>query len=152
MEKNFSSLELLKFAISVEEEGVKFYTVHAEKAVGANKELLEKLANEEKQHAAVFQQIYDEFADNSHDFDYLSDMDVEAIFNAYAKNEVFSRRSVDVENFEEVLKIAAQTEQVTVDYYSELLIHAKEPLIGILERLIAEEKEHYRTLIALISE
>jgi len=55
MIKEFSVLELLKFAISIEEAGVTFYQELAKMDQSeASKAFMLKLADDEKQHAAVF--------------------------------------------------------------------------------------------------
>jgi rubrerythrin len=149
MDFNFSSLELIKFALSIEEQGVKFYTENAKNATGKSKELLLKLANDEVQHAHIFKKMYTEFEESTTTFAYLFDLDVEAIFNSYANNEIFQRRTEVFDNIEDVIKLGAETEQLTIDYYTSLLPHSKEPLKSILERLIAEETTHYNQLMEL---
>ena len=46
------------------------------------------------------------------------------------------------DSFEEVLKVAAKTEQLTIDYYTELEKSASGDLKNILQRLIKEEEGH----------
>lgn len=81
----------------------------------------------------------------------LIEFDVQALFKSYANNEVFGKRKENIKNINDVLDIAAKTEKVTVDYYTDLLKYAKEPLKAILERLIEEEQGHYDQIMNLIA-
>lgn len=151
MNPEFSALELLTFAIGIEEEGIKFYADLAAKAEEADvKDFMQKLSDDEKQHALVFQKIYDEVAKEENLYDYLYDYDITAIFNDYAKHTAFSNRGKENISVNEAIKIAAETEKITVEYYTALLEVAKPKLKSILERLIEEESGHYEKLMAYV--
>lgn len=147
MNKDFSILELLKFAISIEEEGVKFYNDLADMNDNEDaKAFMRQLANDELQHAAVFQKIYDEVATEENVYEYLYDQDIDAVFSDYAKYAAFNRDVLEGSSLKEVIKVAIETEQITIDYYDTMKKYAKAKLLPILERLIEEETNHRNQL------
>lgn len=153
MNKDFSVLELLKFAISIEEEGVKFYDDLADLNEDEDaKAFMRKLAADEKQHAAVFQKIYDEVATEENVYEYLYDQDIDAMFNDYAKYTAFNRSVMVDHSLKEVIKVAIDTEQITMAYYETMLKYAKPKLVPILERLIQEESGHFDQLSAFLKQ
>ena len=151
MDQTLNVLELLTFAISIEEQGVKFYEdLAALNEAEDVKKFMIKLANDEKQHAAVFQKIYDEVSKDENVYDYLYDENVNAIFNDYAKYTAFNREVMEDHSVNEAIKVAVETEKITMAYYQTMLQYAKPKLVPILERLIKEESGHYEELSALL--
>ncbi|WP_105618705.1 ferritin-like domain-containing protein [Vallitalea okinawensis] len=137
---NASIGEILRFAISIEEEGVGFYNKYSELAKGEVKELMLKLANDEIAHAEVFQKMYEEFA--GHD-DYLFTEEVDQYFHSYANHVGFSRRKQELHSIEEALAVAIETEKITTDFYKGLIDKTKdEKLREVLVRLVEEESDH----------
>ena len=152
MNQEFSVLELLNFAISIEEQGVKFYEDLAQLNKDENtKSFMIKLANDERHHAAIFQKIYDEVSSDENIYEYLYDQDIHAVFSDYARYTAFNREVMKDQSVAEAIKVAAETEKITMDYYQTMLKYAKPKLVPILERLIEEETGHYEQLMSMIS-
>jgi rubrerythrin len=119
MNKEFSVLELLKFAISIEEAGVKFYLDLATlDQSDESRAFMLKLADDEKQHVAVFQKIYDEVATEDNLYKYLTDSDVSAVFADYAKYTAFNREGMLNQSINGAIKAGILTEKITIDYYT----------------------------------
>lgn len=150
MQPTFSNLEVIKFAIGMEESGIEFYNEHAKHAKGDVKELFLRLASDEKQHALVFQKMYDEAAADEGQFGYLFDEEVTGFFQDYARSEGFSRDVAKIVTVTDALKEGIATEAITIAYYEDLLKYAKGDTISALERLIKEEQTHLEKLKALL--
>ncbi len=91
MKPSFSNLEVIKFALGMEESGIEFYEEHAKNAKGEVKELFLRLADDERKHASYFQELFDNATSNSDSFGYMFDESVTGFFNEYAKSEGFNR-------------------------------------------------------------
>lgn len=137
--------EILRFAITIEEEGVTFYNKYSELAKGDMKKLLLTLASDEKAHAEVFQQMLDEL-DTSVD-DYLFQEEVDSYFRFYANHVAFNRRKEKLTSIIEVLKVAIETEKITTEFYRGLIPKTSDDkVLAILNRLVDEETKHQHVL------
>ncbi|NLK98493.1 MAG: ferritin family protein [Epulopiscium sp.] len=141
-EHSYSYREILKLAISMEEEGIKFYEGLAQKTTGEIKEGLLSLADDEKRHKKIFVKWYKNSNEEQGD-DYLFEESVDLFFHNYAKNKGFERREAVPDSLEEAIDLGIETEKITIEYYKSLLEHAKSPVAEILKKLIAEEEGHY---------
>src|SRR5690554_6866217 len=89
---NFNDLEALEISIKIEEKGERFYTEAASMLENDNIiEMLEELAEQERDHARTFRELYDEVAKVKENFDdsYLFDPDVSAYLRAMVETAVF---------------------------------------------------------------
>lgn len=137
--------EIIRFAITIEEEGVVFYNKYSELAKGDTKNLLIQLASDEKAHAEVFQRLLDEL-DASTD-DYLFQEEVDTYFRSYANNVAFNRRKEKLSSIKEVLQVAIETERLTTEFYRGLIPKTKdEKVLSVLTRLVEEESDHQQVL------
>lgn len=150
MEPSFTPLEIFSFAISLEEEGVKFYEKFAKIAKGETKELFLKLADDERQHAAYFTKLYKDAQAENETFDYLFDEHVNDFFHAYAKSTGFNRDEQEITTVLEAIVEGIRTEQITIDYYKNLLTFATDATKDALLRLIREEEDHLERLQKLL--
>lgn len=149
MEK-FSVEEVIQVAISMEEEGVKFYEEYAKKAEGSLKEVMLALAEDEKRHAEVFKKMFKEIQDKNDD-SYLFNDTVVDFFGSYTKSKGFNREQQEITNVSDAIRIGAETEGITINYYQSLLEHASnDELKNVLERLIKEEQKHKKQLEELL--
>ncbi|NDL66175.1 ferritin-like domain-containing protein [Anaerotalea alkaliphila] len=146
METNFSELELITLAISMEEEGVKFYTDYAKKTTGELKEILLGLADDEKRHVHIFQKMYDEMKKGQESEEYLFDENVKEYFHSFAKSEAFSREPKVVSTVKGALLVGVETEKATVDYYKNLMKYIQGDAKDVLGRMIKEEVSHMERL------
>ncbi|KAE9635474.1 hypothetical protein GND95_04835 [Defluviitalea raffinosedens] len=143
-QNTYNSKEILKLAISMEEEGVQFYEALAQKTKGEVKEGLLSLAEDEKRHKKIFTKWYEDF-DKEED-DYLFEESVDLFFRNYAKAKGFEKRASVPDSLEEAIDTGMETEKITIEYYKSLLDHVKSPADEILKKLIAEEEGHYNKL------
>ncbi len=150
MKPKFSGAEVIQLAISMEEEGVRFYEKYAAIADVELKEILLGMAEDERQHALIFKDMYNQLDVSETEESYLFDETVQDFFATYAKNEGFSRSQKPIDSVIDALKIGVETEKVTIDYYESLLPYASEDVKAILNRLIAEENRHLERLQSLI--
>jgi len=150
MKPKFSGAEVIQFAISLEEEGVKFYEKYAAMADENLKGILLGMAEDERQHAKVFRDMYNDLNISESEEDYLFSDSVQDFFATHAKSEGFGREIKDFETVRDAIKVAAETEKVTIDYYTSLLEYASEDVIKVLNRLIAEETVHQKRLEELL--
>ncbi|MBN2222287.1 MAG: ferritin family protein [Vallitaleaceae bacterium] len=142
MEPKFSASEIIQLAISMEEEGVKFYEKYADMADFELKKILLSMAEDEKQHAEVFRKMYNELNVGEEEENYFFEESVLEFFSSYTKNEGFNRVMTPIDSVKDALKIAADTERITINYYKGLLNHSSEEVGKILVRLIDEETKH----------
>ncbi len=150
MKPKFSGAEVIQFAISLEEEGVKFYEKYAALADDHLKLILLGLAEDERQHAKIFKDMYKELEVSESEEDYLFSDSVQDYFATHAKSEGFNREVKEVDSVREAIKVAAETEKVTVEYYKSLLEYASDDVTKVLERLIDEEERHQKRLEELL--
>ena len=150
MTPQFSNLEILKYAVSMEAGGIDFYEEHAKDAAPEVKALFLKLADDERMHAAYFQKLYDEAEDQEGSFDYMFDETVTGVFEEYAKSAGFVREVGQITSVEDAIKEAIKTESITVELYEEMLKHAKEKTADTLKKLIKEEEGHRDALKELL--
>jgi len=150
MKPKFSGAEVIQLAISMEEEGVKFYQKYAAMADVELKEILLGMAEDERQHAIIFKDMYKELEVNEYEEDYLFSTNVQDFFASYAKSEGFNRDMKPIDSVKDALKIGAETEKVTIAYYKSLLEFASEDVKKVLSRLIVEEEKHQKRLEDLL--
>lgn len=154
---NFNGLEVLKIAMSIEDEGIKFYTDGAKHTSGKLKDFLLHAAGQEMQHKEKFQKLYNKLLEKKGTFDdeYLFDEQVAAYLKSLAENQIFVE-SPDEDAFQD-LKTAAQraveAEETTVELYTRMYNGAGyEDMKDILAELIQEEKEHVQYFKLLLEE
>lgn len=135
-----NALEIINFAISIEEEGIRFYNEYSQLAKGETKDLLLKLALDEQNHADEFHRMLNEIenADN-----YYFSEEVKDYFHSYANHVAFNRRKQKLTSIKEVLEVAIDTERITTDFYQGLIPKTSdEKVIKILKALVEEETKH----------
>jgi len=151
--ENFSILEAVKLAVEIEKEGVRFYTLAADKTDDpAMKEFFLDLKKKEHEHIVTFQGLYSELAEKQGDADaalYLLDPAVAAVFHAYAETAVFPGQGASAqiieacEGLDDILRLGMQAEKDSILYYHELLSHAPYPEAKeLIRKIIVEEEKH----------
>lgn len=138
--------EVLQFAISMEEEGEKYYRKYADKFAGEPGKVFLKLAGDEVEHARVFKKLYAELEDKA-DNNYLFDEEVVHYFQGASKSITFNRDQPDIQTVSDVIKEGIRTERKTIEYYESLLKYSKDATTKeMLDRMIKEEKSHAELL------
>jgi len=150
MKPKFSGAEVIQLAISIEEEGVKFYEKYAQLADVELREILLSMAEDERQHVIVFKDMYHQLEITEDEEAYLFSDTVQEFFASYAKNEGFNREHAPIDSVRDALKLAVETERTTVIYYQSLLEYASKDVQVILNRLIDEEMRHQKRLEELL--
>ena len=137
-------MELLKFAIQMEEQGEQYYREQAEK----NREnslytVFARLAEDEKHHAQILK-------DKMNQLPYELDVSVKST----AKNvfDGIGSFKVDTKSHPEqldVYRVALEKEKQSIDLYKKLLNESKDDK-DLFEFLIAQEEAHYEILELLV--
>ena len=86
--------------------------------------------------------MYNELNVGEEEENYFFEESVLEFFSSYTKNEGFNRVMTPIDSVKDALKIAADTERITINYYKGLLNHSSEEVGKILVRLIDEETKH----------
>lgn len=149
--ENQRALEMLKTALSMEEEGEKFYR----KAMGASKDALgkgifETLMNDEKIHYVRILKIYNKLKDENAWTEEWKSMDVghkdvNALFREMAaqRNKTIKAAPGELE----AIDVGIDFEYKTMKFYQDYLPEAKDSLEKeFLEKMVAEERSHYTAL------
>ena len=152
IQTNFNDLEALEIAIQIEKRGENFYKqVSSLTDDYSIKAMLEELAEQERDHAATFQKIYNELSQSKEDFDdtYLYEPEVSAYLRAMTESSVFPSEArlkeiVDgLRDIKDVLTIGIQAEKDSILFYTEMTINARYIAAkDAFRRLLKEEKEH----------
>lgn len=146
---NQKLLEVLKDAIRAEVEGHSFYLMAAMTTTDSQgKEVFERLAREELDHAAFLRSQYDSLMTNGK----VTDAKL-GVPQVPAGSTIFSaelRDRISAANFEiTALSIGAQLEQTAMTFYAKQANAAKDPAVtAIFQELEEWERGHYRLLTA----
>ena len=159
---NFNDLEALSLAIKIENRGEAFYTQSISLAQNQDtKQMLAELAEQERDHAATFQKIYNELSGQKQSFDddYLYDPEVSAYLRTMAESSVFpsdeglKEMMKDIKDITDVLKIGIQAEKDSILFYTEMIINARYvEAKDAFRRLLKEEKKHLMDLQTRLNE
>ncbi len=146
--------EVLQLAIQMEEKGFKYYSESAERITNSvGKRMLERLANDEKNHIRRFTEMYNALTDNN-----IENVTLEKV-EPTTFDEVFERLKeqldVAIEDLQEtgvddaeIIHMAMDLENHAVLFYAEAAKKAKDAkLKEFLELLSEEEKAHYAVLV-----
>jgi len=145
--QTFNHKEAIEIAKSIEERGYRLYTEWARKLKdGFAKNVLEFLAEQEKQHIKAFEDLYQRIIKEESHLDEL-DEESEKYLKALAKTFVFpddEKEFVDrQEKFEDVLAFSMQAEKDSIMFYTELaILSSNQEAVKLFRGLAAEEKKH----------
>ena len=152
--ENFNDAEALKIAISIEEEGLEFYSILMKSAKDTKvKEIFSKLASAEKEHLALFQKAYLEITSPSSSVvgceDYTVDLYIKYLIDTgvFTQKGEARRLATEIKTDADALKIGIQAEKDSILYYSEAAKNTKfETGKKAFEQLAIEEKKHLKLL------
>lgn len=151
IEKELNLVELLNFALTLEQKGEKFYKESANLVTKEElKNLLHELAKEEKEHSVFFHKLLEQ--DKSYDPENpFSDEYYEYLYQ-YANISLFKTKEKKIEkgNIIDILNFAIDVELYSILYYFELKKYLNQNDYEILEKIIVEEKSHYNKLVELL--
>ncbi|BBB90823.1 MAG TPA: ferritin family protein [Methylomusa anaerophila] len=176
----FSDLEGLRMAVNMEKEGVEFYRQAQDRTSNPEHKLLFGfLMQEELNHAAKFESMYERLKQNKQagDEEYLFDADVSRYLQTLVETHIFPRNNPfinepDIANgvletgwqtqipgqsnagqltTKTILCLALQAEKDSILFYDEMMNNAKFPdAKQIFAELKAEEQSHVEKLQELI--
>ena len=153
---HFSGSEVVRMAIRIEENGLRFYS-DASKAtkIPKLKELFKSLAQEERLHINVFSEIKDSIPDDAvaEGFDpYVAEATL--YLKAIADTEVFTHpdegKLLAEEIFDEeaALNLAIDMEKDSLLFYYEMQNMIRKKDAGVITQLLEQEKDHLKKLTA----
>ena len=147
----FSGSELVEVAINIEQAGIAFYNVLAERTRDeATRSAYLDLARMEEDHLKTFQGMLDT-VERYQPFEAYAEEHA-LYLRALAKSAVFTDDKVAVEmaqraaNEAEAVQIAIGAEKDSILFYSEMRHLIKEQERSTIDRIIQEEKSHLRQL------
>lgn len=151
----FSAHEILDIAISIEEEGVDFYTSLSRNSARADAaSAFSYLAEQERQHADTFSELLARFKEEEQELFNWSD--ASEYIKSFSRNKVFPKAADVLGDLSEApaskaIDFAIDVEKETVIFYYEILeILNDEDARAAVKRIIEEEKKHVVVLRKLL--
>ncbi len=151
----FNAEEVFDIAISIEENGKKFYE-EAKKCVNNEdiKKLFEELAQEEVKHKQRFQELKEQIPDEAKGGEVYDPEDEGTLYlkmladaHVFNKSDEINEKVCSIKSPEDALKLAIQFEKDTIVFFLTMQDHTEtdkgKELIGLL---IKEEQQHIRRL------
>lgn len=153
----FNGLEILKIAILMEEEGIKFYTNGSKYTTGKIKDFLLAAAGQEFIHKEQFTKLYNDLLSKKDTgYEYLFDSEVSAYLKALIEDKVFDKKEQPDDAFkdlESALKYALKSEKLTVEVYTKMYEGITQSEVkDVLFKLLEEEKAHVDYFSKLLKE
>lgn len=157
MSNSFSSLEMLKIAMLMEDEGYKFYKNGANNTSGKLKEFLLSAEKQEFLHKEKFAKLYNELeAKNEAAAEYLYDEEISGYLKSLIENQVYKKEEEYKNAFVDLktaVKNSYDTEVRTVEIYTKLYNGiTDEEAKEIMAVIINEEKDHVAYFEKLLKE
>jgi rubrerythrin len=152
----FHATDIVEMALELEKSGEIFYTAVAEKAASSQvRELFQELAEQEKHHYKAFSKlsktIWDQSTAAEGDWDqylmYLQATIQSAFFEGSDKALTLTEQATDEK---EALQMAIEFEKETMLFFYDLRDKVSDVDREIVERVIAEEKDHVRRLASML--
>ncbi len=154
--QKLSELDILKIAISIEEDGAELYgRLYASEENELKKQVFFAMMNEEKSHATIFKKIYK-------DIEKKEELAEGKLFDAHIPNAVKSLISYFVlpaeegfsdrtQSFKEIIDESVVQEYRTIEFYNKIAKNThREDVKKILHEIISEEEKHVIKLKEMI--
>lgn len=148
LEKITDVLEAIKAAIQMEQDGYSFYKkAAAQTSSEMGRSIFESLANDELVHLDVFQKIFNETLEENKWDDLVKSSKKYETVQIFPKDLKESKgANPDVDELD-ALRMAMESEQAAIDYYSQILQATDDPNIKkVIDIIIDQEKNHYQIL------
>lgn len=145
MDKQIKLVDIARIALSMEEKGYKFYSTLAGRVNGERqKQMLIKLAEDEKEHRKLFEKIIMGYNDDetldAETSSYLRSIQKDSVFPELAGVEDFAG---GLHSLKDVVAIGIQAEKDAILIFNELTKRtSSEKIKKILYDLLEEEKMH----------
>lgn len=147
--RTLSELDILKIAISIEEDGARFYSKLHEKSQDdeQKRQVFRTIMNEEKNHAIIFRDLYQKVMDKNQQLDngffhgHVPGI-VQSLVDYFVlpKEDVFSRKDL---GFKDIIDEAVVQEYRSIEFYYRLAQNARDDEVKkLLFSIIREEEKH----------
>ena len=156
--ERFTLLEAVATAVTMEEEGVRFYTLAMEKAVDPEVQIMSRfLRDVEYEHIEYFRDLLDSLSSHAGEKTPPLDPDTESSLRYLAESGVFpangaAGRALDgIRDVCDMLRLGIQAEKDSILYYRDLLEQIPFPdAAAAIRKILAEEKQHFLMLSGLL--
>lgn len=145
--------EIIKKSIQLEQDGLKYYTESSKKIQNSvGKRMLERLANDERNHIKRFKELYNAVANKTIeqvDLSELPSVSFDDLFNRLKDQLDGAVDELGVSGVDdaEIIEMALDLENTTRFFYKEASEKSDDPKIKKLYALLAEEENaHYNVL------
>jgi len=152
----FSSRELIEVALGIERNGIAYYGALSESTIDASlKGTFNDLANMERRHMAIFQNMLDSVGRYQPPYLGESGQEYELYLRALVDSAVFADDKVALQMAQrasspgEAIQIAMGAEKDSILFYKEMRDLVPERERPIVDGIINEEKSHLRQLSSL---
>lgn len=151
----FSAAQLMEMAVRIEEHGRAFYEACLSEPIdGKSRELFQFLLDQEREHARLFSRMKEE-ADGHEPLPESYPGELESYMEAFTAGAVFddperaSRRVRELQGPFGILEAALDFEKKSILFYSGMKTLVRRSDADRVDRVMAEEHDHVRRLLAL---
>jgi len=150
----FSGRELVNIAIGIEINGAAFYDSLVSSTKDATvQEIYKNLADKEREHIEIFQNMLDSVADyqlsETYTEEYDSYLKVLVDSAVFTDDQVARKMARKVNSDVEAIQIAISAEKDSILFYNEMRDIVRRSESDVVNRIIEEEKSHLRQLADL---
>lgn len=149
MTARYSACEIVELAIQIEKNGKRFYSEIKEKTDSQEaRDAFDRLAKDEDEHLNVFGEIFKGACDYSPEGAYPDEYF--SFMNSLASEYIFTEKNkTGAENYMEALDLGIKMEKDSILFYQEMKKMVPRRSRDTIDRIISEEKEHFRKLCDL---
>ena len=156
--ERFTLLEAVATAVTMEEEGIRFYTLAMEKATDPEVQIMSRfLRDVEYEHIEHFRDLLASLSSHTGEKTPTIDPDTESYLRYLAETSVFpahgaAGRALDgIKDVCDMLHLGIQAEKDSILYYRDLLEQIPFPdAAAAIRKILAEERQHFLMLSGLL--
>ena len=151
----FRASELLDMAVQIEYQGLEFYRACvAAQTDPEAKEVFQYLSDQEREHAGVFSQMKAQLKDDytlpeSYPGEMQHYMDTFVKGKVFEGSEHAERRGSEIADPVEAVDFGLEIEKASILFYSGMKEYVRSSEVQDIDRIIAEEQQHVKRLLAL---
>jgi rubrerythrin len=154
----YKMLDAVATAVSMEEEGVRFYTLAMEKAVDPEVQIMSRfLRDVEHEHIEYFRDLLASLSSHAGEETPPFDPDTESYLRYLAETGAFPAHGAaghaldGIKDVCDMLRLGIQAEKESILYYRDLIDHIPFPdAAAAIRKILAEEKQHFLMLSGLL--
>jgi rubrerythrin len=156
--ERYTMLEAVAAAVTMEEEGVRFYTLAMEKAADPEVQIMSRfLRDVEYEHFEHFRDLLASLSSHTGEKTPTIDPDTESYLRYLAETGVFPAHSAaghalnGVKDVCDMLRLGIQAEKDSILYYRDLIEQVPFPdAAAAIGKILSEEKQHFLMLSGLL--